>query len=47
MAVNGSNSVMPLCLSYLARAYAELGQLDDAWRCIGEATKLIETTKER
>ena len=29
---------MPLYLSYLARAHAELGQFDDAWRCIGEAT---------
>ena len=34
-------------LSYLAAAHAELGQLDDAWRCIGEAMSTIETTKER
>ena len=27
---------MPLRWSYLATAYAELGQFDDAWRCIGE-----------
>ena len=38
---------MPLCLSYLARAYAELDQFDDAWRCIDEAMTAIETTKER
>ena len=38
---------MPLHLSYLARAYAELGQFDDAWRCIGEAMTAVETTKER
>ena len=38
---------MPLYLSYLARAYAELGQFDDAWRCIGEAMTAVETTKER
>ena len=38
---------MPLYLSYLARAYAELGQFDDAWRCIGEAMTAMETTKER
>ena len=38
---------MPLHLSYLASAYAELGQFDDAWRCIGEAMTLMETTKER
>jgi predicted ATPase len=34
-------------LSHLATAYAELGQLDDAWRCIGEAMNAFETTKER
>src|SRR5262249_16195776 len=38
---------VPICLSYLAQACAQLGQFDDAWRCIGEASKLIETTKER
>jgi hypothetical protein len=27
---------MPLHLSYLARAYAELGQFDNALRCTGE-----------
>jgi predicted ATPase len=31
----------------LARAYGELGQLDDAWRCIGEAITAVETTKAR
>jgi len=31
----------------LARAHAELGQFDDAWRCIGEAMTTVETTKER
>ena len=38
---------MPLNVSHLARAYAELGQFDDAWRCIGEAMTAVETTKER
>jgi predicted ATPase/DNA-binding winged helix-turn-helix (wHTH) protein len=33
-------------LSHLALAYASLGQLDDAWRCIGEAMTAVETTKE-
>ena len=37
----------PLYLPYLARAYAELGQFDDAWRCISEAMTAVETTKER
>ena len=34
-------------LSYLARAHADLGQFDDAWRCINEATTALETTKEK
>jgi predicted ATPase len=43
----GASVVMPLLLSYLAKAHAELGQFDDAWRCIGEATSAVATTKER
>ena len=43
----GATLWMPLWVSHLARAYAELGQLDDAWRCIGEAMTAMETTKER
>jgi predicted ATPase len=31
----------------LARAYAKLGQFDDAWRCVREALTTVETTKER
>jgi predicted ATPase len=31
----------------LAKAYAELGQFDDAWRCIGKAMTAVETTEER
>jgi predicted ATPase len=30
----------------LAAAHSELGQLDEAWRYIGEAMSTIETTKE-
>ena len=37
----------PLSLSYFAGAYANLGQFDDAWRCIGKAITAIKTTKER
>ena len=33
----GATVFVPLYLSYLAIAYADLGQFDDAWRCIGEA----------
>ena len=43
----GSTLWMPLYLSYLAKAYSELGQFDDAWRCIGEAMTAMETTKEK
>jgi class 3 adenylate cyclase/tetratricopeptide (TPR) repeat protein len=32
-------------LPYLASAYANLGQFDDAWRCIGQAMTEVETTK--
>jgi predicted ATPase len=42
----GSTAMMPSYLSYLARAHAELGQFDDATRCIGEAITTVETTKE-
>jgi predicted ATPase len=37
---------MPLWLSNLAWAYAELGQFGDAWCCISNAMKAVETTKE-
>ena len=43
----GATLFVPLHLSYLARAYAALSQLDDAWRCIGEAMSAVETTKEK
>jgi predicted ATPase len=33
-------------LSSLAKAHADLGQFDDAWRCINEAKMMIEKTKE-
>ena len=42
----GATVWMPSYLSYLARAYSELGQFEDARRCIGEATKMIEASKE-
>jgi predicted ATPase len=43
----GSTAWVPWHLLFLASAYAELGQFDDAWRCIGEAMTAVETTKER
>ncbi len=42
----GSTLWLPMYLSYLAWAHTELDQLDDAWRCIGEAMAAVETTKE-
>ena len=39
--------LMQLSVPYLAKANADLGQFDDAWRCIGDAMLAIETTKER
>ena len=42
----GASLYTPLWSSYLARAYAELGQFDDAWRCIDEAKTVIERTNE-
>jgi predicted ATPase len=38
---------MPFYLSCLARAYAELGQFEEAWRSIDEAMRAVETTKEK
>ena len=42
----GSTVILPVWLSYLARACGEVGQFDDAWRHIGEAMKVVEVTKE-
>jgi predicted ATPase len=42
----GATTRLPLYLSCAARAYAEFGQIDDAMRCMGEATTAVETTKE-
>lgn len=43
----GATLWVPGFLSYLTVAYAQLGQFDDAWRCVGEAMRAVETTKER
>jgi predicted ATPase/class 3 adenylate cyclase len=37
----------PFYLSCLARAYAEVGRCNDAWRCIEKALMATEATKER
>jgi predicted ATPase len=41
-----ATAFLPLYLSYLARAYTELGSVVDARRSIGEAMAAIETTSE-
>jgi predicted ATPase len=38
--------LIPGYLSFLARAYADLGRFDDAWRSIDEAMTIVEKTKE-
>jgi predicted ATPase len=42
----GATAAAPIFLSYLAGAYAELGQFNDAWRSIGEAVTMVEAAKE-
>jgi class 3 adenylate cyclase/predicted ATPase len=37
----------PLTFPILARAHAQLGQFEEAWRCIGEAMTAVETAKEK
>jgi class 3 adenylate cyclase/predicted ATPase len=43
----GATSWLPMYLAHLGRAHSELGQFDEAWRCIGEALTAVETTNER
>jgi predicted ATPase len=43
----GSTNWVPLHLSYLAKAHSELDQFAEAWSCIAEAVRTVETTQER
>jgi predicted ATPase len=43
----GATLYEPHHLQYLAIAYAELGQLDDARRCIDDAIDKVERSKEK
>jgi class 3 adenylate cyclase len=43
----GATLYKPRHLSFLAMAYAEIGQLDDAWRCIDDAIEKVERSKEK
>jgi class 3 adenylate cyclase/predicted ATPase len=42
----GATIYLTLFLPHLARAHSELGQFEEAWRCIGEAMTAAGTTKE-
>ena len=42
----GVTAWMPRWLSYLAIAHADLDQIDDAWRCIGEAISMTEAIRQ-
>jgi class 3 adenylate cyclase/predicted ATPase len=43
----GGTVYTPLTFPILAHAHAELGQFEEAWRCIGEAMTAVETAKEK
>jgi predicted ATPase len=45
--VIGSTVSLPRYLYALASAYAEIGNIDEARRCIAEAVRAMETSKER
>ena len=42
----GAKIYVPLYLSFLTRAHAELSQIEEAWRCVGDAMTAMESTKE-
>ncbi len=44
---SGATLLTAHILSYLANACAKLGWSDEAWRCIEDATSMLETTNER
>jgi predicted ATPase len=43
----GATLFVPWLQSNLARAYGDLGELDDARRCIDEATTAVQTSNQR
>ena len=43
----GATALLTVFLSYLGRAYADLGQFVEAWRCLDEALSIIETAEEK
>ncbi len=47
MRSTGATAYAPWYFSYLAKAYAELGQFADARRCIADALTAVESTREK
>ena len=47
MAWRSTGATIPSSLSFLARCHSQLGQFEEALRCIGEAISAVDTTKER
>jgi len=45
--LTGAAVWMPVSFAHLTKAYAELGQSDDDWRCIAEAMATMKTTREK
>jgi predicted ATPase len=43
----GQTFIIPASLLHLAMAHAEIGQFDDAWRCIHEGIMTVEASKIR
>jgi class 3 adenylate cyclase/predicted ATPase len=43
----GATAFTPFYLSHSARAYAELGQFDNSWRCVDEAVTGVQTNKDK
>jgi predicted ATPase len=43
----GTSLWMPVSLAHLIGAHADIGGFDEAWRCFGETTTLMQQTKER
>jgi predicted ATPase len=43
----GASALLPLYLSYLAKAHADIGEVGEARRCIGDAFAAMEAVQER
>jgi hypothetical protein len=43
----GTSLWMPVSMTHLIGAFADLCHFDEAWRCFGEVTTLVQRTKER